>query len=246
MSLWSQTSKTTVVSPSANSTQRVTSGASPRGNAANAAGGGNNPPTRFLGMTAPLSLTPPDAVDRERTDRLVAAMEPHDVYETEAELNHRMEVLASLNSLVKTWIRDLSLEKNMPPTLAESVGGNVYTFGSYRLGVHNRGADIDALCVAPRHVLREDYFGTFYELLKQQPEVSELRAVPDAFVPVIKMSYDGIEIDMTFARLALKEVPDNQQLDDPQLLRNLDQKCVRSLNGCRVTDEILNQVREHQ
>jgi len=73
-------------------------------------------------------------------------------------------------------------------------------------GVHNKGADIDALCVTPRHVHREDYFSSFYEVLKRQPEVSDLRAVPEAFVPVIKMNFDGIEIDMTFARLALKEV----------------------------------------
>jgi hypothetical protein len=80
----------------------------------------------------------------------------------------------------------------------------------FRLGVHNKGADIDALCVVPRHILREDYFASFYEILKKQPEVTELRAVPEAFVPVIKMSFDGIEIDLTFARLALKEVADNQ------------------------------------
>ena len=55
-------------------------------------------------------------------------------------------------------IKDLSLEKGMPPSVAETVGGHVYTFGSYRLGVHNKGADIDALCVAPRHIQREDYF----------------------------------------------------------------------------------------
>ena len=109
-------------------------------------------------------------------------------------------------------------------------------------GVHNRGADIDALCVAPRHINREDYFSSFYEVLKKMPEVTELRAVPEAFVPVIKMMFDGIDIDMTFARLALKEVSDNQSLSDSQLLRNLDQKCVLSLNGCRVTDEILRQV----
>lgn len=197
---------------------------------------------KYLGMTAPISLTAPEQSDRDRTSTLVTALEPHGCFEGEQEMTHRMEVLATLNHLVKQWIKDLSIEKNMPPTLANTVGGHVYTFGSYRLGVHNKGADIDALCVVPRHIHREDYFDSFYALLQQQAEVADLRAVADAFVPVIKMVYDGIDIDMTFARLALKEVTDNQSLSDANLLKNLDQKCVRSLNGCRVTDEILNQV----
>lgn len=65
------------------------------------------------------------------------------------------------------------------------------------------------MCVAPRHVERTDYFSTFFDKLKTVPEVSDLRAVEEAFVPVIKMNFDGIEIDMLFARLALKEIPDD-------------------------------------
>ncbi|CAB4065170.1 PAP [Lepeophtheirus salmonis] len=164
------------------------------------------------GITPPISLAFPESGDVERTVLLKESMEPYGVFDTGDELNHRMAVLSRLNVLVKEWIKEVSLEKNMPLNLAETVGGNVYTFGSYRLGVHNRGADIDALCVAPRHILREDYFSSFVDKLRAQPEVSELRSVPEAFVPVIKMNFDGIEIDMTFARLALKEVTDNQTL----------------------------------
>lgn len=59
---------------------------------------------------------------------------------------------------------------------------------------------------------------------------------------MIKMKFDNIEIDMLFARLLLKEIPESMDLRDDLLLKNLDQKCVRSLNGCRVTDEILRLV----
>lgn len=50
-------------------------------------------------------------------------------------------------------------------------------------------------------------------------------------MPVIKLKYYGIEMDILFARLALPRVPEDQQLNDDSLLRNLDEKSVRSLNG---------------
>ncbi|XP_046751601.1 poly(A) polymerase type 3 [Diprion similis] len=208
-----------------------------------ATGGGSTAQNlRTLGMTSAITLAGPKPSDHLRTNELQEALKPYNVFESDKELNHRMEILSKLNSLVKQWIRDTSVARNMPPNVAEQVGGKIYTFGSYRLGVHHKGADIDALCVVPRHIHRSDYFTSFFELLKQQAEVSDLRAVEEAFVPVIKMKFDGIEIDMLFARLALKEIPDTMDLRDDMLLKNLDQKCVRSLNGCRVTDEILRLV----
>jgi poly(A) polymerase len=67
---------------------------------------------------------------------------------------------------------------------------------------------------------------------------------------------------MVFARLSLPTITDSLDLKDDNILRNLDIKCIRSLNGtyellnyslsffllyfgclgCRVTDEILNLV----
>ncbi|XP_058825257.1 poly(A) polymerase type 3 isoform X2 [Topomyia yanbarensis] len=202
----------------------------------------NNNNNKTLGMTSAISLAEPKPDDFLKTGELEKALEPYNVFEEESELNHRMEILSKLNTLVKQWVRDVSVAKNMPEAVAEKLGGKIYTFGSYRLGVHHKGADIDALCVAPRNIERSDYFGSFFELLKKQPEVTECRAVEEAFVPVIKMNFDGIEIDLLFARLALKEIPDNFDLRDDMLLKNLDPKSVRSLNGCRVTDEILRLV----
>ena len=121
-------------------------------------------------------------------------------------------------------------------------GGKIFTFGSYRLGVHGPGSDIDTLLVVPRHVEREDFHTLFEAMLKETDGVLEVTSVPEAFVPIIKCTFQGIDIDLLFARLALPTIPDDLELKDDNLLRNLDERCVRSLGGSRVTDEMLRLV----
>jgi poly(A) polymerase len=50
-------------------------------------------------------------------------------------------------------------------------------------------------------------------------------------VPVITAEVSGIPIDFLMARLALSSIPDDLSLRDDNLLRNLDERCVRSVNG---------------
>jgi poly(A) polymerase len=151
-------------------------------------------------------------------------------------------VLARLNVLVKEFVKIVGRQRNLPEAVVDDAGGKIFTFGSYRLGVHEAGADIDTLCVVPRFVQRDDFFTTFYEMLKSRPDVTELKGVPEAYVPVIKMEVDAIPIDLLFARLNLPSIPEDLTLSSDQLLKNLDDKDVRSLNGSRVTDEILRLV----
>ncbi|MBN3270520.1 PAPOG polymerase, partial [Polyodon spathula] len=204
-------------------------------------GGQQQQPQKHYGITSSISLAFPRELDHIYTQKLTEAMKPFGVFEDEEELNHRLVVLGKLNDLVKEWIAEISETKNLPLTAIANVGGKIFTFGSYRLGVHTKGADIDALCVAPRHVERPDFFQSFFEKLKLHEGIKDLRA-KDAFVPVIKFKFDSIEIDLLFARLALPTIPDNLDLRGDSHLRNLDIRCIRSLNGCRVTDEILHLV----
>uniref|UniRef100_A0A8C1FEZ5 polynucleotide adenylyltransferase n=1 Tax=Cyprinus carpio carpio TaxID=630221 RepID=A0A8C1FEZ5_CYPCA len=171
---------------------------------------GGQQPRKHYGITSSISLAFPREIDHIYTQKLTEAMKPFGVFEGEDELNHRLAVLGKLNSFVKEWIAEISDSKNLPLSSVTNVGGKIFTFGSYRLGVHTKG--------------------TFNE---------SATAVEDAFVPVIKFKFDGIEIDLLFARLALQSIPDNLDLRGDSLLRNLDIRCIRSLNGCRVTDEIL-------
>ena len=58
------------------------------------------------------------------------------------------------------------------------------------------GSDIDTLCVAPKHIQREDFFTEMFELLKARPEVTELASVTEAYVPVLTFDFSGISIDL--------------------------------------------------
>lgn len=57
------------------------------------------------------------------------------------------------------------------------------------------------------------------------------QGVPEAFVPIIKTKISGIAIDFLMARLALSAIPEDLSLQDDNMLKNLDERCVRSLNG---------------
>jgi poly(A) polymerase len=144
---------------------------------------------------------------------------------------------------VKIWVKSISRSKGLNEQLVHEANAKIFTFGSYRLGVHSPGADIDTLCVGPRHATREeDFFGELHRMLIEMPEVSEMHPVPDAHVPVMKFKFNGVSIDLLYAKLSLWVIPEDLDVSQDSILHNTDEQTVRSLNGCRVTDQILRLV----
>ncbi|KAI9263349.1 Poly(A) polymerase central domain-containing protein [Phascolomyces articulosus] len=194
---------------------------------------------RHWGVTAPISVAVSSAHEIELDADLLNTLQDLGLFENEHDAQKRVIVLEKLNQIVKEFVFRVSRLKGMPEADAKDAGGKIFTFGSYHLGAHMADADLDTLCVVPRHVERDYFFTVMYDLLKEQPEVTDLTAVVDAYVPVIKMNFSGIPIDFVCARLELSCIPDDLDLSDNNLLRNLDERCVRALNGSRVADEIL-------
>ncbi|KAK9479579.1 Poly(A) polymerase central domain-containing protein [Lipomyces japonicus] len=199
-------------------------------------------PTKQYGVTPPISTAAPTEAEVNMNEKLVEELKRQGSFASEAESQKRVEVLSKLQGLAELFVRTVSLQKNMSEGMAKDAGGKIFTFGSYRLGVYGPGSDIDTLIVVPKHVTRENFFEVFDKILRQRPELEEIASVPDAFVPIIKIKFSGISVDLICARLDVPQVPLSLTLEDKNLLRNLDEKDLRALNGTRVTDEILNLV----
>jgi poly(A) polymerase Pap1 len=83
-------------------------------------------------------------------------------------------VLGRVSALVKKFVRTVALMRGLSESTANAAGGKIFTFGSYRLGVHGPGTDIDTLCVVPKHVSREDFFEVFEPMLRESEGVTEV------------------------------------------------------------------------
>lgn len=195
------------------------------------------------GVTKPLSLAGPMEADIQRTKELEKFLVGAGLYESAEEAAKREVVLCQLKQIVKDWVKDLTRLRGYSDQMVEDANAVILTFGSYRLGVHGPGADIDTLCVGPSYVNREDdFFFVLHNILAEREEVTELQPVPDAHVPVMKFKFDGISIDLLYASISLLVVPVDLDISSESMLCNVDEPTVRSLNGCRVADKILKHV----
>ncbi|KAJ5642197.1 hypothetical protein N7490_006197 [Penicillium lividum] len=202
-------------------------------------------PARQWGVTPPISTVLPTKDELVANDDLIAELKAQDNFEPPSETERRQQMLQLLQRVALEFVKLVSRRKGLSPAAVEASGGKIFAYGSYRLGVYGPGSDIDTLVVGPQHVLIEDFFADFLPVLERlAPEgtIEKMTPVPDAFVPIIKLELAGISIDLIFARLMVPSVPMNLDLKNNDYLRGLDEKEVRSLNGTRVTDEILELV----
>ncbi|XP_052209473.1 nuclear poly(A) polymerase 4 isoform X2 [Diospyros lotus] len=199
--------------------------------------------TKKYGVTKPISLAGPSEADFQRNAELEKFLTDSGHYESNDDAARRGDVLGRIDEVVKCWVKQLTRQRGYTDQMVEDANAVILTFGSYRLGVHGPGADMDTLCIGPSYVNREeDFFIILHNMLAEMEEVSELQPVPDAHVPVMKFKFQGISIDLLYASISLLVVPEDLDISDRSVLYNVDEQTVRSLNGCRVADQILKLV----
>lgn len=197
-----------------------------------------------------MSTSLPTDLDTTKNADLIEELKRENNYEGGEETQKRIKTLQLLNKVNLDFIREVGRRQRMPQSQIDQLGGKIYPYGSYRLGVYGPGSDIDTLAVAPKNVRREDFFELFPAILRRHagPDaVSSLTSVPDAYVPIIKLVLNGIEIDLIFAAIPSKQTLGKDfDLKDNKILDGMDEPTIRAVTGPRVTDEILALVPEQK
>ena len=67
--------------------------------------------SKTYGISMPLSTDYPTLKDKELTEKLEESLKKYNVFESESELRHRMNVLHKINTLFKDWIRTITISK---------------------------------------------------------------------------------------------------------------------------------------
>ena len=149
---------------------------------------------------------------------------------------------AAVHDIVNTWVAGACGEDTGEGE-GEATGqlGQLYTFGSFLLAVDTEDSDVDMLVVVPKQLSRQADFFTerhgqqragagpagersggisrsLAQVFGSDPRVSKLIEVVDAFVPCLKLRFNGVDIDLTFANVlptASANSPKQKQLQLP-------------------------------
>ena len=184
-------------------------------------------------------------------DSLQATLESDgNVFEDSELSQKRRNTLNELEHILCEWAKSIAETNGSSSQIVRLI-----SFGSYRLGVHSRNSDLDVLAVCPSYISRDDFFSSFVDVLKKDVRVKGLHPIPGAYTPVIKCLMNELKIDLLFVRLAdsnrltrkanvANSVAQEREefIIDDSMLIGLDEPSVRSLNGVRVVQYLLDTI----
>ncbi|MES1918803.1 hypothetical protein MHBO_000706, partial [Bonamia ostreae] len=210
---------------------------------------------KTIGITEPISLDGPNELETKLDELFEKTLSKISPPESEEDKSKQKRILNELSQIFINWLRNATKKRDGNASNAEHnnaisdssefahTAPLVYTYGSFRLGVHERGADIDTLLIGPNNVTHSMFFEDLCAtVLEKHEKVTEFSTAPNAFVPIAKFVYDGVSIDLIYAQTSKMVLDESFDIHDDEVMRAVIPQTIRSLNGVRVTDLLLDLV----
>ena len=174
---------------------------------------------------------------QQDTELLIAYLD--EAYPLCSNREEKQIAVDAFTSCCQAWVHHMQTSRELPLCDIQ-----VFAFGSFRLNVSQNEDDVDLSVVIPGHgISHPDCFTSFVTWLETQPSVTSLISIANAYVPLIKVTWNGVSLDVVFAFLPHHTLV-GDILED-EILQGLDPKSVVGLNGPRVTETLLYLVEDH-
>ncbi|PWA58709.1 poly(A) polymerase [Artemisia annua] len=162
---------------------------------------------------------------------------------SDVEEEKRKNVVDKLKEILMAWIKRVAYQRRLPPNQIKDASVTILPYGSYGLGVYNADSNIDLLCVGPCFAsMAEDYFIVLHNMLAGRSEVFGIHCVKDVKVPLLRFTFEGIMIDLSFAKLQVAAVPENVDVSNPSFIKSIDKTSSKNFSGVRLKNSILQLV----
>lgn len=171
----------------------------------------------------------------------------------------KADIIDAVKVACHAWVRHVALNRcrMLPADAEDNTWGRLEVSGSYRLGLRDPGADIDAVFIGPSFCRMDDLFTNFVPVMQREfssvvrsgtknPNIlaiTDVISVEDATVPVLSFCVSGVSVDLMFARTLPNSAAAVRAslpafVDQPSVLLPIDcfDECAgRALNGPRCT-----------
>jgi poly(A) polymerase len=92
-----------------------------------------------FGVTPAISRALPTDEELRLNNSLIFELRQQNNFEATEDTEKRKKVLEQLQAITEKFVRHVGTQKGLAPSVINSAGGKVSTFGSYRLGVYGPG-----------------------------------------------------------------------------------------------------------
>jgi poly(A) polymerase Pap1 len=172
-------------------------------------------------------------------EAVVRELQPQDEC-LQAIKDKRTEALHKLALVLKMWARMVVYQSGQPDKVVSQKHLKLLPYGSFKYDDAFEDSDIDLLCITSRYVTRKNFFYDLRRLFEGMKGVEGFTVITAACVPLIKMRFHGVAMDMCFTQLDVPCVPRlfNLEYIEHMNIFALDDKSMTSMNGFIMTSKI--------
>mmetsp|Transcript_247 Transcript_247/g.449 ORF Transcript_247/g.449 Transcript_247/m.449 type:complete len:577 (+) Transcript_247:96-1826(+) len=190
-----------------------------------------------------ISEKEPSEKEKQLNEKLRSFLKEKNLFPTKESERKKQEALIGMKNLIEEFIIQTGVEQGLTREDAKKRGFMMRTSGSYRLDVHTPESDIDIIIIFPRNIKKEHCFTIFKKLLDDDELATDIVPVEKATVPVIKLEYGGVELDLLFAFLPYDYIDESIDLYGDEIVEKMKGRENRkAINGPRVAKALLDLV----